>query len=174
MREIAKKLETGPSSLYRHMANKRELWFAILTDYFKEFTLEMEQLATSHQGSAIDLLLKIGHFFLQFAKEDFLRFKLMFLTEPPTSNKEKGIYENLCNPTAFKSLIDIVQNVIDENKLKANAILLANSVWALVLGASTITSPINDYLFDQNLQNTFSVEDYTKHIFEAINKIIFN
>jgi AcrR family transcriptional regulator len=173
MRDIANELNTGPSSLYRHVSNKRELWFAILTKDFEEFGLEMGGIAKNHKGTSTELLFKMGEFFIEFSKKDFSRFKLMFLSEPPISNKEPGIFENNCNPNTFQILVDLVKNVVEENNLKNHdPLILANTLWALVLGASLITSPINDYQFDNIFQDNKNIDKFKKSINQAIKKII--
>ena len=100
MRDLAKELNTQASSLYRHVQSKRELWFAITTNDYAEFEKGMDLIILKERNlSGLGLLKKIGLYFLEFARADFNRFKLMYLYEP--SKEEKvGPFEQACKPNS--------------------------------------------------------------------------
>ncbi|MHA2363115.1 MAG: TetR/AcrR family transcriptional regulator [Candidatus Hodarchaeales archaeon] len=162
MRDIARELNTRASSLYRHIDNKRELWFAITTADFNEFSNRMRVIAENHQGSSLELLKKTGLYFLEFAREDFNRFNLIFLFEPPKiTDQEKGQYELACNPDSISFLVFLCGKVIqEENLVNISAEELAIHVWSQVLGYSVIKSPINAYLFEKEEFKHLSSQKY--------------
>jgi AcrR family transcriptional regulator len=179
MRDVAEKFDTGASSLYRHFNNKRELWFSIVTKDFELFGKEMEeQIERNHRGSYTELLIKIGHFFLEFSQRDFQRFKLMFLLEPPkkSSKTAKTHCEDNCNPVTFTRLVDLTKLVMKERNIEnVDPFILANTFFALVLGAAIIISPINDYLFGDIFRTDNALEEYKKHIVEiSVLKLLEN
>jgi AcrR family transcriptional regulator len=150
MRDLAKELNTKASSLYRHVQSKRELWFAIITRDFEDFGKGMQDVAMNHSKKpALEILRNVGQYFLDFARADFNRFKLMFLYEPPKDEKA-GPFEQACDPNSLKDLIMFCQMIVEEEKLtKIQANELAIIIYAQILGFATITSPINDYILQQ-------------------------
>ncbi|MHA2104727.1 MAG: TetR/AcrR family transcriptional regulator [Candidatus Hodarchaeales archaeon] len=167
MHDIAKELNTRASSIYRHIESKRELWFAITIDDFKEFGKRMEQMATNHRGTGVELLEKMGIFFIDFAKKDFNRFQLMFLYEPPTTNNP-GPYEQSCNPDSITGLVNLCQQIILEEQLKnVTPEDLAIQMFSLILGYSIIVSPINDYLLHQERFKEIKNDNYKKGLVKS-------
>ena len=156
MRDLARELGTRPSSLYRHVKNKRELWFAIINQDFELFNEEISRIAQSHRGNSQDLLRKLGRFYFEFARQDFNRFKLMFLFEPPHSEKSTGPFEKACNLQSLKQMKILVEQIIKEENLSVNnSDYLTYAFISIVLGAVTINSPINSYLLeDQTMMDT--------------------
>lgn len=174
MRDIAKSLDTQASSLYRHVQSKRELWFAITIKDFEEFAKGMNELAIKNHGSTKDLLKEIAYYFLRFAREDFNRFKLMFLYEPPKDEKI-GPFEQACNPDALHYLIQFCDLLIQEEKLsKISPEELSILYYSQILGYAVINSPINEYLLDQGLTIHIKKRDFDKFIVETILENIEN
>lgn len=166
MRDIAKALDTQASSLYRHVQSKRELWFAITIKDFEEFAQGMNKIAGEHYGSAKELLKEIAYYFLRFAREDFNRFKLMFLYEPPKDNKI-GPFEEACNPDSLRYLIQFCDLLIKEEHLtKIKAEDLAILYYSQILGYTVVNSPINDYLLDQDVAKHMKDREFDKFIIE--------
>ena len=177
MRDIARELDTRASSLYRHIDSKRELWFAITNADYMEFSNRMRLITENHQGKSIELLKKTGLFFLEFARDDFNRFNLMFLFEPPKINdQEKGKYELACNPDSISFLVFLCGKVIEEEKLEnINAVELAIHVWSQILGYSVIKSPINAYLLEkEEFKHLASQQRDNKFLDQFIDFILAN
>jgi len=170
MRDLANELGTRPSSLYRHVENKRELWFAIINQDFELFNDKISKIAQSHTGTSQDLLRKIGHFFFEFARQDFNRFRLMFLFEPPQSEKSSGPFEEACNLQSLKQMKFLVEQIIKEANLSVgNSDYLAYALISIVLGAVTINSPINSYLLvDQKMMGT----QFDKFVIQLVDSLI--
>lgn len=170
MRDLARELDTRPSSLYRHVKNKRDLWFAIINEDFKLFNNELMKIAQSHKGNSLDLLKKTGQFFLEFARQDFNRFRLMFLFEPPNAEDDSGPFEKACNPQSLIQMKLIVEQIIKEEKLSIKASdYFTYALFSYVLGAAVINSPINAYLLEDQ---TIMDEHFDNFIIQLIDSII--
>lgn len=150
MRDLAKALHTQASSLYRHVQSKRELWFAITTKDYEDFSKGMRKVIEEHPTDpALSLLKRIGRYFLEFARADLNRFKLMFLYEPPRE-EGAGPFEQACEPDSLTGLIQVCQLIIQQEQLtKIEARELAILIYSQILGYTIISSPINDYLLQQ-------------------------
>ena len=92
---------------------------------------------------------KVGEYFLEFARADINRFKIMFLYEPPRE-EGAGPFEQACEPDSLSALIKVCQMIIeDEGLSKITAKELAILIYSQILGYTVISSPINDYLLQQ-------------------------
>ncbi len=170
MRDLARKLDTRPSSLYRHVKNKRELWFAIINEDFKLFSNELMKIAQSHQGTSLELLKKTGQFFIEFARRDFNRFRLMFLFEPPNAGSGSGPFEEACNLQSLEQMKFLVEQIIKEEKLSIKASdHFTYALISVILGAAVINSPINAYLLEDQ---TIMDEEFDNFIIQLIDSII--
>ena len=131
----------------------------------------MEKITKNHyqnnEGNSADLLLKLGSFFIDFAKEDFFRFQLMFLYTPPKTT-DPGPFELQCNPNSLSGLLQVCDAVIKEEQLKdISPVKLAIQMLSLVLGFSVLISPINDYLFKQKPLEDIRTKSYKKNFLES-------
>ena len=169
MHDIARELNTRASSIYRHFESKRELWFAITLDDFDKFGKRLENVAIKHfqnnERSSKDLLIKTGQEFLTFANEDFHRFQLLFLYEPPKT-ENPGPYEQQCNPDSLMNLVKICEVVIKEEELhNIEAEELAFQLFSFVLGYAILISPINDYLIEKENFHAIRTEKFKDKMF---------
>ena len=172
MRDIAKSLDTQASSLYRHIQSKRELWFAITIKDFEEFAKGMNDIALKYPDSPKEILKETAYYFLRFAREDFNRFKLMFLYEPPKDEKI-GPYEQACKPDSLHYLVHYCDLLIKEEKLTMiKAEELAIMYYSQILGYAVIKSPINDYMLDQEILKLISKQDFDTFIVKSILEMI--
>ena len=169
MRDLARSLNTQASSLYRHVQSKRELWFAITTKDYSDFDKGIKGLVSS-QGSesAVSLLRRVGKYFLEFARDDFNRFKLMFLYEPPTEDSA-GPFEQACEPDSLTGLIQICQVIIEQEKLtKIKAKELAILIYSQILGYTIISSPINDFLLQKPEFNFIKGPQFDNYVLDKM------
>ncbi len=138
MSNVADELGTRPSSLYRHIPNKRELYFAMVTREFNRFNMRIEEFASDNpQG---DVMRFVGSMILKIGREDFGLFKLMFVSRPPPAPTDysPGHFELQCNPRTIHNLLGIVRRLgIDEDP-----VLLTYTLMSLVLGGSILTSEV--------------------------------
>ena len=77
MRELARQLELAVSGLYRYVQNKRELWFACIDKDFENLSKDLDEIESKHKGNDLELLQKIGEYFLQLSQDNFPLFKFI-------------------------------------------------------------------------------------------------
>lgn len=154
MSDVAKELNTKASSLYRHVATKRELYFAIVSREFKEFSDDIDQIVSQMvDPTPKKIIMEIGKYILKIARENTEQFHLMFLTKAPKQgakllgeNERIGKYESECNPQTIGALNNLV---IQHLKSKNLNIDIANNLTfflvSLIVGAGVITSPIYEH-----------------------------
>lgn len=172
MRELARQLELVVSGLYRYVQNKRELWFACIDKDFKNLSKELDEIESEHKGNDLDLLQKIGTYFLQLSQDNFPLFKFMFLTEPPSSNKEKGPFELQCSKFGFSNLINIISRAIKSGEIsKTNPLLLSLTIWGFVLGPAIISSPMFAYFFEDVPTDVFNIDVYHSYVLSSLKRV---
>lgn len=173
LHDIAKELNTRPSSIYRHFISKRDLWFALTSEDFKEFENGIQKITQNHTGPARELMKKIGIFFINFASWDFNRFRLMFLYEPPKANLV-GPYEQECNPDSISTLIQLCDYIIKEEELHSiSPPELAVHMLSIVLGYAILISPINDYLVKENIIKDIGTDSFKNKLLTSnLNSLI--
>ncbi|MHA2503284.1 MAG: TetR/AcrR family transcriptional regulator [Candidatus Kariarchaeaceae archaeon] len=152
MSDVARELNTKASSLYRHVATKRELYFAMLTKEFSEFETVIEKIiAELVTPTPTAILQSVGRYILKMAREDNERFMLMFMTKPPEAGSKLqeesvGPHELTCNPQTIGFIQGLVKQHIHTNNLDPS--LTTNLTFylvSLVVGAGIVTSPTYEY-----------------------------
>ncbi|MFX0073672.1 MAG: TetR/AcrR family transcriptional regulator [Candidatus Hermodarchaeota archaeon] len=172
MRELARRLGVGISYLYRYVESKRELWFAVVYQEYSDLTKRFQHIKENYKGSGLKLLENIFTEFINFSQEEFPRFNLMFLMQPPTSNKSKGPFEEWQDPQFSLLLFSIFDQALSDLKISIkNHRLIAYSIWSMILGFATQNSPIYDYFIDVD---PFPVENkaFKEFILNLISTII--
>ena len=170
MRALAKELGMGTnsaSSLYTYVGSKRELWFAIIKHDFKAFEDGMFDLLDDHEGTHIELLMKVAEFYLKYALADPQRYQMMFNTPAPPSlsigpNEQK--YESKSIYFLKEGLTQAVHaHEIQEDDVGKLAFLL----WGMLHGP---ISAINTELFgkNQNLPDYGSKEEFIAFVLEKL------
>lgn len=154
------------SSLYRYVNNKRELWFAIIINDFCNFSDDLDEIVDKPQNvSYKETLLEMCRYFMKFSRDEFPKFKVMFLMEPPSSDSnnkgDRGPFEMSHEARGFTTYLNIVQKAQNAGEIRDDqpAFLITGTVWSLLLGASTSVSPLYAYLgddfFSENLPDNF-------------------
>ena len=154
MQELARRAGlSGASSLYRYIANKRELWFAVIIKDFEGFTERMRSVVDDpSRSSYLEILKHMCETFLQLSREEFSRFKIMFLMGPPEpapkNEDEKGPFEKSHQPRGFEIFMRVVQKGQKAGEMTdtEDPFILAGMIWAILLGAATAVSPLYGYL----------------------------
>ncbi|MHA1515929.1 MAG: TetR/AcrR family transcriptional regulator, partial [Candidatus Heimdallarchaeaceae archaeon] len=132
MRKLANKLNMGQASLYTYISSKRELWFAILRNDFGKFELGMAEIMQDHKGNYKELLEKIAQFYLDFAREDEKRYKMMFQTQAPQAERT-GLLEQQYDSKSIYYLNEIVQKAVDAGEIKEKDVgKLSFFIWGIV------------------------------------------
>ncbi len=173
MRELAREMDLAVSGLYRYVQSKRELWFACNNEEFEKFSKDLDEIENQHKGNDIILLRKIGVYFLNLAKNNFPLFKFMFLSTPPSSNKDKGPFELQCYRAGFTNLNKVITKLVRSGEInEKNPLLLSLVIWGFVLGPAIISSPMYSYFFDDFPDEIFNPDEYRDYVLFLINKLL--
>ena len=70
LRALANELGMGQASLYRYFQSKRELWFAIVEEDFKNTDYKIEELVMKHKGRNINLIEQIAEIYFNETRKD--------------------------------------------------------------------------------------------------------
>ncbi len=109
-------------------------------------------------------------YFLEFAKRDFNRFRLMFLFEPPEADGGSGPFEEACNLQSLEQMKLLVKQIIKEENLPVkNSDFFTYAMLSIVLGAAVTNSPINAYLLEDQ---TIMDEQFDEFIIQLIDSIV--
>ncbi len=139
LRALATELEMGQASLYTYFQSKRELWFAIVEEDFKEIETNIEEYISNYSGRFIDLPIKITKMYFDAITEDYRKFKLIFKTTPPRSSK-KGPIEQHYEIKTIKILEDIFHKASLNGEIRERETSkLAYFTWSLIFGTALST-----------------------------------
>ena len=166
MRALARSLGMSESNLYNYVKSKRELYIAIRSKYYEEFLDRLKKLINKNRGkiSYVDLFLKIAEFYLNFAFEDYSRYKMMSIIPPPIS-KEKGPFEKSYQTYNIVQLTqDLIDEAVDAKELDIkDTELLSYYFYNLVYGAVKVlrefdhSDPILEPIIPHN---KLAIEEY--------------
>ena len=140
MRNLAEKLGMTKNNLYNYIESKRELWIAIRNRFYNQYKEENLEIIKNHEGSTCDLLLKLYEHFLDFAEQDYDKFKMMFnVVAAPHSNKIGPIEKTYKEFRLLDGTTKIIQEAIDKGEIKNNmAPLLSLITYSLLMGVAYI------------------------------------
>lgn len=174
MRELARNLGVTVSYLYRYVTNKRELWFAVITLEFREFSnkvkeviLDTELVNRSDSLPEKQLVNAIAYFF-EFLEKNPNRFHFMFLMKPPNAKVNNGPFEKHQNPEFMQILYKLLHEILLENQIDPDSKpLLGLHVWSHILGIATLRSPIYAY-FREIDPNRNQYQNLITHILQDL------
>jgi AcrR family transcriptional regulator len=171
MRALAKELGMGSgksaSSLYTYVKSKRELWFLIMRTDFKTFEDGMSALAQEHQGTQVELLMKIAEFYLKEALADPQRYNMMFNTPAPLSNSV-GENEQNYESKSLYFLKVIINQAVEAHEIQEEDVgKMAFLLWGMLHGP---ISAVNTELFGKNqkLPEYGSKEDFIAFVLDKL------
>ncbi len=172
-RELAARLNMTQPNLYNYVKSKRELWVAIRIQDYENLVYQMESLINEHQGNHVDLFEKMVIFFLDFVKNDYKRYQMLFLIPPPRSKKrgplEKGY--KLVNP--LNIIKDVVRKAMEAGEIKEEDVdYFTYYFFGLTYGMAYIE---NEFRFrtpiTEPIENNLSpekIESFRKYILERL------
>ncbi|MCE7734622.1 MAG: TetR/AcrR family transcriptional regulator [Candidatus Heimdallarchaeota archaeon] len=166
MNELAKRVGlSGASSLYRYIVNKRELWFAIMLHDFDLFIRDLQKIIDDPKMvSYKEILLEMCRHYLKLSRDDFPRFKIMLLIEPPhpipKSMADRGPFEKDHEPQGFTIYMNILEKAQNAGEIRTDVhpFALTGIVWSMLLGAAASVSPLYDYLGKDFLTKNYPME----------------
>lgn len=163
LRSLAKMLDMNQNNLYNYVDSKRELWIAIRNKFFKQYKDENLEIIESHEGSNVDLLLKIFDHFFEFAENDQAAFSMMHIITSPPSDKV-GKFEkeykafNFLDGTTRKIQEAIIKGEIKED----NSAILSFFLYSLILGATIVENTMRE-LEESNDDERRKAEETTQY-----------
>ena len=177
LRALAKRLNMSQTNLYNYVESKRELWIAIRRKYYNEFQEALNEVINKHQGSYIDLFIKLTEFFLEFASADYHRFAIMFLISAPPSS-EIGPFEKAYKPFQIMEFMSkIVEKAVKAKEIpETNAIETLYYIYGLILGVAKVEADLKLHL---NITEPIKIKSYSlsgknfrKHVLKQIQDIL--
>ena len=85
LRGLAKMLDMNQNNLYNYVESKRELWIGIRNKFYNQYKEENREIIKTHEGTNVELLMKIFNHFFEFAENDPAAFRMMHITPSPPS-----------------------------------------------------------------------------------------
>lgn len=171
MRSLAKRLDMSQGNLYNYWSSKRDLWFAIIQHDFSLFENDLNDIVEKHQGPFIDLLDKLAHFYLNFARIHYKQYQMMFVLPPPPA-ESKGIKEAGFEPQTINLLFEIVEKFLEENGLKKiDSRKLTLYLWSIMHGAALVSRTI---VFSSDSESFFfgSIEEFFEFVVQQTRSIL--
>jgi len=171
MRAIAKKLDMQQGNLYNYVQSKRELWFAVVQCDFQRFASSMEQVITTHQGTSVELLIALAKFYIDFALEDYERYKMMFLTPAPLSSSI-GPIESAYQPLSFDFMLEVVQQAVEDKEIVGvDPTKFTMFIWGIVHGNVSLLQP--EVLFPQDYARKLDYQqEFRDFLLEQIERVL--
>ena len=136
LRELAKKIEYSPATIYLYYKDKEALFFDIQARCFRNLVRAYAEVIKVR--NPLERLRKMGHAYLKFNMENPQCFNLMFLhNSPMTEMKKENRMDKHGNAIGF--LRDTVHECIAQKLVKpSDEILLRLEIWGLTHGLSTL------------------------------------
>ena len=179
-RAVAEKLGMYRSNVLRYVDSKRDLWLAIRFTLYNDFIILIDDGVGKYKEmnkSYHEILLKTAEIFLDYATENYNRFQMIFLLDPPESDKIGKIEKNLDYDLVAKFFFKLVKEAVNAKELReSDAIKTYYSVVSLLVGSvrneialkrqMDITEPLNIK------SEIDSIETYRKFILEKVKEIL--
>ncbi len=139
LRGLAKILGMNQNNLYNYVESKRELWIALRNKFFKQIRDKNIQIIKSHQGTIVQLLMKIFKNFLDYADKDFGAFSMMHLIESPPSDKIGPFEKDYREFKFLDGTIRVLKSAMAAEEIEENdAGMISFLVYSLLLGAAIV------------------------------------
>lgn len=177
MRTLAKRLNMTQTFLYTYIQSKRELWIAIRQKYFQRYLLEINKIINEHQGTKVDLLMKLVERFIEFANEDFNRFMVMFIMPVPSSKKIGPIEKNYQQTGLLDKVKKILQEAMIAKEIRErNLDEFTYFIWSVIFGTITtdmyikFQAPIMEYMKEKS--PSFTKKSYRECALKEIRNLL--
>jgi len=142
-RILAEKLGMTQPNLYNYVKSKRELWIAIRTKYYNEYTKGIQNIIREYKGNPIEMFYKMAEYFLEFAGADYKRYQIMFVLSAPPSKKVGPLEKDYKPFQMMKVLLDEVSNAIHAEKIIPDKTFeLFYSLYSYIFGAAKMEADL--------------------------------
>lgn len=141
MREIAKKIDYSPTTIYLYFKDKKALVKEICQHDFAQFAAGLNQIMQIDQP--VTRMMKMGEAYATFALQYPNHYRMMFMTPHAGCNIEEAHLNEDLDPSedAYQMLMQVVESVYEHGyflpELKSPA-LIAQTVWAGIHGVCSL------------------------------------
>jgi AcrR family transcriptional regulator len=171
LRALAQELDMGQASLYTYFKSKRELWFAIVEEDFKTADIKIKDLVKTHDGKKIDLIEKIAKIYFDNITEDYRKYRLIFKTSPPKSNK-KGPIEEQYRVKTLTVLQEILLQSAQNGEIKERETTkLAYLIWSFIFGIAMSTQT-DSFGTIENIPYFGTLEEYFDFVLRKLSVFV--
>jgi AcrR family transcriptional regulator len=152
MRQIAKKIEYSPTTIYLYFKNKSELFHSLCEETFAKLDKELEGIVKIDRDPAsrprkgmkasIDPVLclrKGAEAYIRFGLRYPHHYRLLFLTAHPQEEHPEFQFKGSAGEKSFRYLLEIISLGIEQGKFrKSDPMLLAQASWAVMHGITSL------------------------------------
>jgi len=171
--KLAERLNMVQGNLYNYFESKRELYIAIRSEDFKKLKDEMQTIVSEHKNSYLDLIRKLGTYYLDFAKKESKRFQMMFMIPPPPSDKRGPIEKNYKLIDPLSIIKNVLKKAMENKEIKELDVdLLAYYLFSLFHGATSVE---RDLLYREDILEPIGknksksiIHEFRNFLFERI------
>ena len=122
MRTLAENVNISLANLYNYISSKRELWFAIRKKKLLEYIDAREKALKPYKSSLVDLTEKWGEFFLDYAAEDYERYRMIWSVTPPSGDQVGPIEKDFLQTKLLDRTINHFREAFQAEKLELDEI----------------------------------------------------
>lgn len=172
MRSLGKRLNMEAGNIYRYVDNKRDLWIAIKYSFYDDFIVQFNKIIENHNGTYLDLFINLGELYLEFASENFYRFEMVFLSNPPESSRIGKIEEEMDPYAITRILFELIKQAVDAKELReSDALKTYYTILSLLVGAARNEVSIKNHM---SITEPLDVKSEIKSIQDFRNFVIKN
>ena len=136
VRELARRLNYSPAALYRYFENREQILSTLAVD---SMALLRARLQAAAAEGGVDPLISVGEAYLRFAKEEPVRFRLLFVDLP---SARKSLKTPPLKESPYAIVLDIARAAITAGRISSDvdADAVAFTLWSLVHGMAVLES----------------------------------
>jgi AcrR family transcriptional regulator len=181
-RALGEKLDMHRENILRYVDSKRDLWIAIRFSLYDDFITRLDKVVEVHKKqkkSYLELFVKISDLFLEFASENYNRFMMIFLLEPPEAKKRGRIERNMDYDEVTKFLFELLKEAVDANEIRESDVLKTYyAILSLLVGAIRSENTIKNHAYITEPLNVKSeinsISVFRNFILEKVREILEN
>lgn len=137
MRGLGQKLGVSRTAPYRHFSDKNALLCAIAEEGYKKLSARIKDANNQLNRSPLARLRQIGIFYVEFAIENPVHYRLMFGHEILSASKTEELVK--LSEDVFNGTLYAIKICQDEKLIRPlNPYIIANALWSVSHGISTL------------------------------------
>lgn len=136
IRELARRLDYSPAALYRYFESREQIVATLSAD---SMTLLATRLKAAAHEAGADPLVSLGEAYLRFARDEPVRFRLLFVALLST---RRSLQTRPRPESPYRIVLDTAKAVIAAGRISGelNAESVAFTLWSLVHGMAVLES----------------------------------